>query len=215
MFHSELFWRLFAWTSMATSVSGASSKTVWRHAIGWRHDSRTCSTMTSYFSRRFFLHFLAERVDLFCFYYVAMWATFAIVWMVPCQVSRYFIIQYITRQNHIYPTPTKNLDLLGVQILQKLHPAVFVRGSDRGVGLSPSRPLVSLLPSGAARVSSAKISSFPSLPFFLPSPSSRPLFSLTHPSPSSPPSRPLISLLPLTLSAPHLWVCACNMHTRV
>ena len=55
MFHSELFWRLFAWTSMATSVSSASSKTVWRHAIGWRHDSRTCSTMTSYFLRRFFL----------------------------------------------------------------------------------------------------------------------------------------------------------------
>ena len=26
----------------------------------------------------------------------------------------------------IYPTPTKNLDLLGVQILQKLHLAVFV-----------------------------------------------------------------------------------------
>ena len=49
-----------------------------------------------------------------------------IVWMVPCQVNRCFIIQYITRQNHIYPTPTKNLDLLGVQILQKLHPAVFV-----------------------------------------------------------------------------------------
>ena len=46
--------------------------------------------------------------------------------MVPCQVNRCFIIQYITRQNHIYPTPTKNLDLLGVQILQKLHPAVFV-----------------------------------------------------------------------------------------
>ena len=64
MFHSELFWRLFAWTSMATSVSGASSKTVWRHAIEWRHDSRTCSTMTSYFSRRFFLQFLAERVYL-------------------------------------------------------------------------------------------------------------------------------------------------------
>ena len=49
-----------------------------------------------------------------------------IVWMVPCQVNRCFIIQYITRQNHIYPTPTKNLDLFGVQILQKLHPAVFV-----------------------------------------------------------------------------------------
>ena len=46
--------------------------------------------------------------------------------MVPCQVNRCFIIQYITRQNHIYPTPTKNLDLLGVHILQKLHPAVFV-----------------------------------------------------------------------------------------
>ena len=52
-----------------------------------------------------------------------------IVCMVPCQVNRCFIIQYITRQNHIYmiyPTPTKNLDLLGVQILQKLHLAVFV-----------------------------------------------------------------------------------------
>ena len=46
--------------------------------------------------------------------------------MVPCHVNRCFIIQYITRQNHIYPTQTKNLDLLGVQILQKLHPAVFV-----------------------------------------------------------------------------------------
>ena len=62
-----------------------------------------------------------------------------IVWMVPCQVNRCFIIQYITRQNQIYPTPTKNLDLLGVQILQKLHPAVFV-----GMSMQYAYPVVNL-----------------------------------------------------------------------
>ena len=66
--------------------------------------------------------------------------------MVPCQVNRCFIIQYISRQNHmIYPTPTKNLDLLGVQILQKLHPAVFVgmcmQYTYPGVNLHPLRPV--------------------------------------------------------------------------
>ena len=86
------------------------------------------------------------------------------------------------------------------------YPGIYLEGVDRGVGLSPSRPLpppshplVSLLPSGAERASRAQnFPLFPSLPFFLPSPS-----------PSSPPSRPLFSplpplssLLPLTLSAP-------------
>ena len=90
-----------------------------------------------------------------------------------------------------------------------------------GRPLSPSRPLtsplpplISLLPSGAARALCAQ--KFPlssSLPFFLPSPSSRPLFSPSlpllpppapsPPSPSSPPPPPLLPL-PLTLSAPRL-----------
>ena len=95
----------------------------------------------------------------------------------------------------------------------------------------PSHPLVSLLPSGAARAWRAqKFHLSPSLPFFLPSPSSRPLFSLLPllpppapsspssllpppllppPSPSSPPSRPLFSPLPLTLSAPS-WIVVRN-----
>ena len=115
---------------MATSVSGAGSKPLWRHDIGWRHDSRTCSTMTSYFSRRFFLQFLAKRVDLFFFTTWLCEQHSHIVWMVPCQVNRFFIIQYITRQNHINLTPTKtsltSADLLGVRILYNLHPAVFV-----------------------------------------------------------------------------------------
>ena len=83
-------------------------------------------------------------------------------------------------------------------------------GVDRGVGPlpppaplpPPSCPLVSLLPSGAARASRAqKFPLSPSLPFFLPSPSSRPLFSLLPP-PSSPSSRPLFSLLPPPLLPP-------------
>ena len=67
--------------------------------------------------------------------------------MVPCQVNRCFIIQYITRQNHIYPTQTKNLDLLGVQFCKKkkLHPAVFVGMSMQyaypGVNLHLLRPV--------------------------------------------------------------------------
>ena len=106
MFHSEQFWRLFAWTSMATSVSGASSKTVWRHAIGWRHDSRTCSTRTSYFCAVFSCSFLPKEFICFVFTTWLCEQHSHIVWMVPCQVNRCFIIQYITRQNHIYPTPT-------------------------------------------------------------------------------------------------------------
>ena len=58
----------------------------------------------------------------------------------------------------------------------------------------PLRPLVSLLPSGAEHASRAQnFPLFPSLPFFLPSPSSLPLFS-----PLPPPYLPL----PLILSAP-------------
>ena len=77
----------------------------------------------------------------------------------------------------------------------------------RGPLPPPSRPLVSLLPSGAARASRAlNFPLSPSLPS--PSPSSRHLFSLLPPpllpppSPSPPPSHPLFSPLPLTLSAP-------------
>ena len=67
----------------------------------------------------------------------------------------------------------------------------------------PSRPLASLLPSGAAR---AKFSSS-SLPPFLPPLSLLPPPLLPPPSPSSPSSRPLFSLLPpplLPLPPPHL-----------
>ena len=66
-------------------------------------------------------------------------------------------------------------------------------GGGQGGRPLPSRPLtspllVSLLPSGAERASRAqKFPLFPSLPFFLPSPSSRP----SSPSPSYP-VRPLI-----------------------
>ena len=78
----------------------------------------------------FFLQFLAERIDLFCFTTWLREQHSHIVWMVPCQVNRYFMIQYITRQNHINLTPTEtsltSADLLGVRILQNLHPAVFV-----------------------------------------------------------------------------------------
>ena len=91
-----------------------------------------------------------------------------------------------------------------------VRPSVLRWGGGQGVGLyllppltSPSRPLVSLLPSGAVRALRAQnFPLYPSLPFFFHSPSSRPLFSLLPP--SSSPSRPLFSLLPppLTLSAP-------------
>ena len=86
-------------------------------------------------------------------------------------------------------------------------------GGGQGVGLSLSRPLVSLLPSWSGmRFARATFSSF-FLLFFclicLPSPSSRP--SSPAPSPSSPsshpltsPSRSLISRLPITLSSPSI-----------
>ena len=66
----------------------------------------------------------------------------------------------------------------------------FMRGG-QGVGFSPSRPLTSpshpSSPSSLLRAARAKFSSFSSLPFILLSPSSRPLFSSSH---------PLFSLLP-------------------
>ena len=89
-------------------------------------------------------------------------------------------------------------------------PPIF-EGVDRGVGFSPlpppylplpSHPLVSLLPSrSGARFARAK---FPPSPFFSPPapsfPSSLPLFSLLPP--PHIPLPPIISHLPLTLSAP-------------
>ena len=81
----------------------------------WRHTFRavfSCSFLPKEFISFVFTTWLCEQHS-------------HIVWMVPCQVNRCFIIQYITRPNHIYmiyPTPTKNLDLLGVQILQKTAP---------------------------------------------------------------------------------------------
>ena len=66
----------------------------------------------------------------------------------------------------------------------------------------PSRPLVSLLPSGAARASRAqKFPLSPSLPFSPPL-SLLPPPLLPPPSPSSPSSRPLFSLLPPPLLPP-------------
>ena len=87
----------------------------------------------------------------------------------------------------------------------------YVRGVDRGVGLSPLPPLVSLLPSGAARAQKFPLS--PSLPFFLPSPSSHPLFSLL-PSPLPPLPPPLLPL-PLTLSAPSYVASVLNYGAEV
>ena len=108
-----------------------------------------------------------------------------------------------------------NCSRIAVQISFLWGPTYGVyEGVDRGIGLSlpscpltsPSRPLVSLLPSGAARTSRAQKCplSF-SLLFFLPSPSSHPLFSLLPtpllppPAPSSPSSLPLFSPLPSPL----------------
>ena len=116
------------------------------------------------------------------------------------------------------------LDVIGkseVSLLKtscKVVPLTTVEGVDRGVGLSPLPPPYLPPPAphlpppfwSGARFARAK---FSSLPFFLPSPSSCPLFSLlpppllppptpSSPSSSSPPSRPLFSPLPLTLSAP-------------
>ena len=90
-------------------------------------------------------------------------------------------------------------------------------GGQGGRPLPPPAPLpppppAPLPPSsllGAARASRAQnFPLFPSLPFFLPSPSSRPLFSLLPPpplpppSPSSPSSHPLTSPLPPPLLPP-------------
>ena len=91
------------------------------------------------------------------------------------------------------------------------HVTIF-EGVDRGVKASPpSRPLrpTSPLPPprlpppfwSGARIARAKFSSFP-LPPFSPPLSLLPPPLLPPPSPSSPPSGPLISPLPLTLSAP-------------
>ena len=95
-------------------------------------------------------------------------------------------------------------------------------GADRGVGLPPpaplpppSRPLVSLLPSGAARASRAQnFPLSPSLPFSSPlpppapsSPSSLPLFPpplLPPPSPSSPPPAPSSPPSLLPCPSPHM-----------
>ena len=101
---------------------------------------------------------------------------------------------------------------LCIHIVQKFP---IIEGVDRGEASPPpaplpppSRPLVSLLPSGAARASLAlSFPLFPLPPFFLPSPSSRPSSPssrpplLPPPSPSPPPPSPLLPL-PLTLSAP-------------
>ena len=105
---------------------------------------------------------------------------------------------------------------------------LIYEGVDRGVGLSPSRPyppppsrpIVSLLPSwSSARFALPNFSSSSFSPFFAQffSPLPPPAPSSPPPSPSSPyyhastpPSRPLISHLPLTLSAPHI----CCAHTE-
>ena len=96
---------------------------LWRHTF---HAVFSCSFLPKEFICFVFTTWLCEKHS-------------HIVWMVPCQVNHCFIIQYITRQNHIYPTPTKNLDLLGVQMLQKLHLAVFV-----GMRMQYSYPGVNL-----------------------------------------------------------------------
>ena len=99
------------------------------------------------------------------------------------------------------------------QLCQAVH-SIWGSGQE-GMLLPPLPSLVSLLPSrSGASFARAKFYSSLSLPLFLPSPSSRPLFSsylpfsllppifLPPPSPSSHSSRPLTSHLPLTLSAP-------------
>ena len=64
----------------------------------WRHTFRavfSCSFLPKEFICFVFTTWLCEQHS-------------HIVWMVPCQVNRCFIIQYITRQNHIYCTYTQH-----------------------------------------------------------------------------------------------------------
>ena len=143
---------------------------------------------------------------------------------IHCEFRKYYVIgQNLTRKwpsNN--PTPKSALNILyPISMTLKITVKVIWGGGQGGRPLPPpaplpppSRPLVSLLPPGAARALRAqKFPLFPSLPFYSllppPAPSSPsslpPPPLLPPPSPSSPPSRPLISPLPLTLSATLIW----------